>query len=177
MDFLEFAKSRYSVRKFSDTQIEEKKLNRILEAGRAAPTAVNYQPQRILVLKTQEDLSKLSSCIAYHFNETLVLLVCYDKNASWKRSFDKKDSGEIDASIVATHMMLEAHDLGIGSTWVGHFDPQVIKKAFAIPQNIEPVALLLLGYPGKDALPSSNHNKRLDLDQTVFYSTFSASGQ
>lgn len=172
MDFLELAQNRYSVRNFSDAKIEPEKLNLILEAGRAAPTAVNYQPQRILVLNREEDLSKLSLCTPYQFHQTLALLVCYDKSASWKRSFDGKDSGEIDASIVATHMMLEAADLGIGSTWVGHFDPDGIRRTFDIPSNIVPVALLLLGYPGSEAAPHPYHNKRLDLSQTVFYASF-----
>ena len=172
MDFLDLAKNRYSVRKFDARKIEEEKVDLILEAGRVAPTAVNRQPQRILVLKTAEELSKLGSCISYRFQETLALLVCYDKNVSWKRSFDKKDSGDIDASIVTTHMMLEAYNLGIGSTWVGHFDPKIIRETFQIPEHIEPVALLLLGYPSKDAVPSASHEKREDLTQTVYYGAF-----
>ncbi|AFL99946.1 nitroreductase [Desulfitobacterium dehalogenans ATCC 51507] len=172
MDFLELAKSRYSVRKFSTNRIVEEKLSLILEAGRVAPTAVNRQPQRILVLENEEDLAKLKPCIPYRFQETLALLVCYDKNESWKRSFDNKDSGEVDASIVATHMMLEAYNLGIGSTWVGHFDPQVTREMFQIPQNIEPVVLLLLGYPSHESSPNPNHYKRLDRAQTVYYGSF-----
>ncbi len=59
MDFLELAKERYSVRKFSDKKVEREKLDAILEAGRCAPTAVNYQPQRVLVLESPEALEKL----------------------------------------------------------------------------------------------------------------------
>ncbi|GAB6085929.1 nitroreductase family protein [Alkaliphilus crotonatoxidans] len=173
MDFLELAKNRYSVRKFSDVKVEKEKLNMILEAGRVAPTAVNYQPQRILVLNSDEDLSKLEHCTPYRFQQTLALLVCYDENVSWKRKYDNKDSGDIDASIVATHMMLEAANLGIGSTWVGHFDPQAIRETFNIPANIIPVVLLLLGYPSDDASPHPYHSKRLDLSKTTFYGSFS----
>lgn len=172
MDFLELAEKRYSVRKFSDKKVEKEKLNLILEAGRVAPTAVNYQPQRILVLDNKEYLSKLSLCTPYKFNQSLALLVCYDRNSSWKRKFDNKDSGDIDASIVATHMMLQATNLGLGSTWVGHFNPDGIIKTFDIPSNIIPVALILLGYPSNEAVPHSNHNKRLNLSQTTFYGSF-----
>ncbi len=119
MDFLELAKQRYSVRKFCDKKIEQDKIDLILEAGRIAPTAVNYQPQRILVLDNQQSLDKLGECTPYRFQETLALLVYYDQTVSWKRKYDNKDSGEIDASIVATHMMLQAASLGIGSTWSG----------------------------------------------------------
>ncbi|MBS4536679.1 nitroreductase family protein [Clostridium sp. D2Q-14] len=173
MDFLELAQKRYSVRKFSNKKVENEKLNLILEAGRIAPTAVNNQPQRILVLNNEKDLDKLSLCTPYRFNETLALLVCYDENVSWKRTFDKKDSGGIDASIVATHMMLEAANLGIGSTWVGHFDPDSIRTTFDIPEHIIPVALLLLGYPSDEAEPHPFHTKKLDLSKTTFYGSFS----
>ena len=66
MDFLELAKERYSVRKFSDKKVEREKLDAILEAGRCAPTAVNYQPQRVLVLESPEALEKLKGCTPYH---------------------------------------------------------------------------------------------------------------
>jgi nitroreductase len=172
VDFLELAKERYSVRKFDSRQIEEEKVNLILEAGRIAPTAVNYQPQRILALQAKEEMQKLEACTPYHFGQTLALLVCYDKTVSWKRKFDNKDSGEVDASIVATHMMLEAENLGIGSTWVGHFNPQALRESFAIPENLEPVLLLMLGYPSEDAEPNPLHFKRFDKAQTVFFGSF-----
>lgn len=173
MDFLNLAKERYSVRKFSSKKVEQEKVDLILEAGRVAPTAVNYQPQRILVLDTEESLNKLKTCTPYHFHAPLALLVCYDNTVSWKRSFDSKDMGEVDVSIVATHMMLEASDLGIGSTWVGHFDPNAIREAFELPGYIIPVVLLISGYPSHDASPHSNHDKRLDISKTVFYGSFS----
>lgn len=174
MDFLELAKQRYSVRKFSDKKIEQEKIALILEAGRVAPTAVNYQPQRILVLDNRQSLDKLGECTPYRFKETLALLVCYDQTVSWKRKYDNKDSGEIDASIVATHMMLQAASLGIGSTWIGHFDPQKIRNVFAIPNDIIPVVLLSLGYPAEEAVPHAFHDTKHELSKTVFYQTFAA---
>ena len=172
MDFIELVKERYSVRKFSDKKVEKEKLDLILEAGRSAPTACNYQPQRILVLNNEEDLSGLSSCMPFNFNQQLALLVCYDKTISWKRKYDNKDEGEIDAAIVTTHMMLQASELGIGSTWVGHFDPEKVKETYNIPEHIVPVAILLMGHPADDADPNKLHYERLDLSQTVLYGSF-----
>lgn len=172
MDFLELTKQRYSVRKFSEQKVESEKLNLILEAGRNAPTAVNYQPQRILILNTEDSLSKLKSCTPYHFNAALALLICYDNTVNWKRPFDGRDMGEVDTSIVATHMMIEAANIGLGSTWVGHFDPQKIKSAFALTDNIIPVAILPIGYPHNTSLPHQNHNKRFDTSVTTFYNSF-----
>jgi nitroreductase len=174
MDFLELAKVRHSVRKFSQQQVEAEKLDRILEAGRLSPTAANAQPQRILVLDSEASLSKLKTCTAYHFNAPLALLICYDKTVSWKRPYDNNDSGYVDASIVTTHIMLETANLGLGSTWVGHFDPASIQEAFALPATIVPVALLPIGYPDEASSPNPNHNKRYDKNKTVFYNTFAA---
>ena len=70
---------------------------------------------------------------------------------------DGKRSGDIDASIVATHMMLEITDLGLGSIWVMHWDPDKVKKEFELDQNLEPVALIIAGYKSKNAHPRKGH--------------------
>lgn len=172
MDFLELAKERYSVRNFSDKKVETEKVDLILEAAKLAPTACNNQPQRLLVLNSEENLNKLKNCTPYHFNAPLAILICYDKNESWKRRYDNKDGGEIDASIVTTHMMLEITNLGLGTTWVGHFDPQAMVSTFNIPENLIPVALLPIGYPSETSAPSPMHEKRLEMIATVFYNKF-----
>ncbi|AVQ44802.1 nitroreductase family protein [Clostridium botulinum] len=172
MDFINLAKERYSVRNFDTKKIEQEKLDLILKAGQLAPTAVNYQPQRILVIESDEALGKLKTCTIYHFNAPMALLICADKDEAWKRSYDGKIHTDIDGSIVATHMMLQAAELGLGTTWVGHFDPSAIRNAFSIPTNLEPICLLPVGYPSKDAKPNPNHQKRKDISQTVFYNHF-----
>lgn len=160
MDFLELAKSRYSCRNFSEKKVEKEKIDKIIEAARIAPTAVNFQPQKIMLLQTKEQLSKLKECTKYGWNAPIIFVICYDKTISWKRKYDGKDEGIIDASIVTTHMMLEAQDLGLGSTWIGSFDPEKLRKEYHLPGNLEAVALLAIGYPAKDAKPSENHDKR-----------------
>ncbi|APQ96055.1 nitroreductase family protein [Clostridium botulinum] len=172
MNFLQLAKERYSVRKFRDKKVEREKLDLILEAGRVAPTAVNYQPQRILVIENEESLAELKSCTPYHFNAPLALLVCYDSSVSGKRHSDNVEMGPVDASIVTTQMMLQAHALGLGTTWVGHFDADIIKKTFELPEYLVPVALLSIGYPNSNSVPHQFHNKRYDINHTVFFNTF-----
>ncbi|WP_283607457.1 nitroreductase family protein [Faecalispora anaeroviscerum] len=173
MNFLELAKDRYSLRKFSERPVEQDKLNLILEAGRIAPTAHNNQPQRILVLNTPEEMERLTACCPFRFQQTLALVVCYEKEASWKRAeFDNADSGEVDMGIVGTHMILAAQELGIGSTWVMHFDPKAVRREFHIPEAFVPTAILMMGYPREDAKPSRLHNDRFELSKTVFYHTF-----
>ena len=173
MNFSVLAKERYAVRKFIDQIVEKEKLDLILEAGSVAPTAVNYQPQRILVIEAEESVAKLKSCTPYHFSAPLALLVCYDSTVSWKRSHDKKEMGEVDASIVATQMMLQAHELGLGSTWVGHFNPDIIRESFEIPEYLVPVVLLPIGYPSSDSVPHPKmHYNRYDINHTDFFNTF-----
>lgn len=130
MDFAKLSAERYSLRKFSDRPVEGEKLDLVLEAGRNAPTAHNLQPQRIFVLQTPEALEKADGCTAAHFHPPVILVVAYDPEAAWKRETDGKNHGEIDAAIAATQMMLQAADLGLGTTYVGMFEPQKLLAAF-----------------------------------------------
>ena len=169
MDFAALSAARYSLRKFSTQPVEPEKLNLILEAGRNAPTAHNNQPQRILVIDAPESLEKLRRCTKCHFDAPAALLVCHDREACWKRPYDGKLSGDIDASIVATHMMLAAAALGVGTTWVMHFIPEAVRQEFSLPERLEPTALLVMGYPAGDAAPYPGHLTRRELEETVFY--------
>lgn len=165
MDFYKLAKERYSVRKFKDIPVPQEIIDKILEAGNLAPTAHNNQPQEIIVVNSKNGLSTLKKCTECHYNAPLAFIISYNKDKSWKREYDGQDSGDIDASIVTTHMMMEAAELGIGSTWVMYFIPEAVKTEFALPDNIIPVVILVMGYP--DAEPSVNHSKRRNLEEYV----------
>ena len=167
MDFLELAEGRFSVRAFSDKKVERDVIERILKAGQAAPTACNFQPQRIKVLESEEALTKLRKCTMSHFHAPLALLVCYDREECWKREYDGKPSGDIDAAIVCTHMMLEAANLGVGSTWVMHYIPEAVKVEFELPDNLESTAILVMGYPKEGVAPSPRHSQRKPIADTV----------
>lgn len=107
MDFLELLKERYSCRSFSEKAVEKEKIDKILEAAKVAPTARNFQPQRILVLTEKETLGKLSACTQYGWNAPVIMILFYDKSVSYKRDkYDNKEFGDIDISIVTTQMML-----------------------------------------------------------------------
>lgn len=172
MDFLEFAQSRYSVRKFKNKHLQQEIIDKIIAAGHIAPTGCNYQPQRILVINTDASVEKLKKCTKCHFDAPTAMFVCYNKDETWKRPYDGALSAPVDASIVTTHMMLAAHASGIGSCWVMHFDPVAMAKEFNIPNNYEPAALLVMGYPAEDAKPLDLHSKYRPLDEVVFYDSF-----
>lgn len=167
MDFQTLSAARYSLRKFSGRPVEPEKLALILEAGRNAPTAHNNQPQRIFVLRTPEALEKADGCTAAHFGPPVILVVGYDASVSWKRETDGKDHGEIDAAIAAAQMMLQAADLGLGTTYVGMFEPDKLLAAFPEMAGTVPIAMLPLGYPAEGAHPARLHTDRRPLEELV----------
>ena len=90
MNFLEAAKSRYSVRKFEDRKVEADHMKMILEAANAAPTACNYQPQRIYVIEKEENIEKLNSVCKCIFGAKTVLMFTYSTDEEWKnRTFSE----------------------------------------------------------------------------------------
>lgn len=173
MDFLELAANRYSVRKFTGERLKQEEIDKILQAAHLAPTGCNYQPQRILVMNSDESIEKLRMCTKSHFDAPTAMLICYAKDECWiRRRYDSASSGIIDASIVTTHMMLEAYSIGVGTTWVMHFDPLAMRKEFNIPENIEPAALLVMGYAAPDAEPFHMHSEFRPMEEIVKYDSF-----
>ena len=168
MTFLELVRARYSVRSFKNDEIEADKLNQIIEAGRVAPTARNFQPQKIYVVKSEEYRQKLAKVCRFTFDAPVILVIGYDKERDWKnRLMPPYSSGETDAAIVCTHMMLAAWDIGIGSCWVGYFNADDISKALELPDNIQVTALLPIGYPSDDAKPIDMHSIYRDVEDTT----------
>ncbi len=176
MDFLEICKNRYSVRKFSERAVEDEKLAKILEAGRLAPTAKNSQSQRIFVLKSEAALQKIYEATPMAFHAPIVLVVCYEKSASYKNTsetvyvdseYGAYDCGEVDAAIVTSAMMFEATDLGLGTLWARGFDSAKIMQALNLDESLHLVCLLDIGYPAEDSVPSERHFQRLEISETV----------
>ncbi len=172
MEFEQLISERYSVRKFQPEHLPKELLLQILAAGHKAPTGCNYQPQRILVLNTDEAIEKLKACTKCHFGAPTALLVCHNKEESWTRPYDGATSSPVDAAIVATHLMLAAHNLGVGTCWVMHFDPVMMRKTFCIPDCVEPTALLVMGYPAPDAKPLDLHFRTRPMEETVVWDSF-----
>ena len=159
-DFLTLAEKRYSVRSFRPTPVEEEKIAAILEAARLAPTAKNFQPQKIYVLKSEETYKAVSALTACIYGAPLIFVIAYDDERSAKGMiYDDYDFGTMDASIVCTHMMLETADLGLGSCWVGRFEEAAVKAALGLGEHIHVRALLPVGYPAEDGVPSPRHTQ------------------
>lgn len=169
MDFLELAKKRYSVRSYLDRKVEAEKLEKILQAAHVAPTAANRQPIHIIAVREKEGLEKIGKA-ANIYGAPLAMIVCADHDKAWVRPFDNKQTNDIDASILTDHMMLEATELGLGSVWVCYFKPDVIRKEFNLPDNLEPINILAIGYAGGEAADPERHSQaRIPVEELVSY--------
>lgn len=168
--FAELAKERYSLKAFGERPLEEEKLQKILEAGNLAPTARNFQAHRIYVLRSPEAVAKARDLTACVYGASTVLIFAYYKGEVYtypgKESYN---SGPEDCAIVASHIMLAAADLGVGSCWVNRFEPARASALFGIPEDQVPVLVMPLGYPAEGAGPLENHFKRKALEETVTF--------
>ena len=167
MSFLELAKARYSCRKLTDAAIEPEKIERILQATLAAPTAKNLQRYTIWQVQSPEAFDKLKQTTNFTFGSSLAFVIGATKDGAFDRPFDGKNFAEIDAAIVATHMMLAIQDEGLGTTWVGYFDAPKMKELFPEMQGYELVAVFPVGYPAEDAKPSNRHEDRRSISEAV----------
>ena len=167
MDFVELVKNRYSCKRFDDKKIEREKLDRILEAGRLAPTAKNFQEQRVYVVQSDEGLSKIDDLTPCRYGAKTVLMVAFDKKNTFTYPGDKYDSGVEDATIVATHMLLAAASEKVDSCWVNFIDPDKVKESFDLPENKQILAFIDLGYAKEGTKPLDKHFKRKDIEETV----------
>lgn len=166
MSILELMEQRFSVRSFKDTPIEDEKLSKILRAGQVAPTACNFQCPRVYVVKSAEAMEKMKKCSNSIYGAPMVLLICADINQAWKSPRERGyNTGEMDASIVCTHMMLEAWELGVGSVWVRAMDIDLLRELFELPPNIQPICLLPIGYMSDTCQPAPMHSAVKDIDE------------
>ena len=170
MNFMELAKKRFAVRQFSDEKVSEDLLKEILEAGMVAPTAKNNQSQRVYVLQSEEAIATLDQQTKCRYGAPTVLLVTYEESETWKNPLQEgSHSGVEDASIVATHMMLRAAELGVDSIWVNFFANTELERAFGLPESEHAVLLMPLGYRKENVKPLPTHEASKPMEEIVKY--------
>ena len=151
MKFEEIITNRYSVRKYTDQKVEPEKLEKILKAAHVAPTAANKQPVHLIVIQSVDGFEKIGKA-ANIYGAPLAIIVC--------------------AAILTDHMMLQATDLGLGSVWVCYFKPDVIKEEFKLPDNLEPINILAIGYDSTEGgAPNRFDDARITMEELVSYET------
>ena len=164
MSVFELMKERCSVREFTDQPVEKDKLIQVLEAARVAPSAANRQPWHFIVLQDEE----LKKAVSSHWGSKspVIIVICGDHSASWFRK-DGKDHCDIDAAIAVDHMTLMVTELGLGSCWVCAFDSARTTEVLDLPEHLEPIALLPLGYPAQIADPNRHDSERKPLAEII----------
>lgn len=169
MIILDIAKKRSSVRSYTDAAVEKEKLDKILEAAHVAPTAANLQPVRLFVAQSKETLEKIGKAASI-YDAPVAIVVCADKTRAWSRPFDGKMTTDIDASILTDHMMLEATAQGLGSVWICYFRADILKKELELPDNLEPINILAIGYSNEPEADSNRHStQRISIEELVTY--------
>ncbi len=154
-------------RAFAARGVEQEKVDRILEAGRIAPTAVNKQPVHVWAVSNPETLDAIKGVTRSNYGAPLLLVVGCRPADAWVRRYDGKNGGEVDASIVATYMMLTAENEGLATLWVGSFDPALLKGILPGTDDYELVAIINVGYPSTESLPSEMHRSRISMEEFV----------
>lgn len=171
MRFLDIAKSRYSCRKYDSRRVEKEKLMLVLEAGRVAPSAVNFQPWHFFVIQEADQLERFSGVYHREWFQTTpcVIVICADHEQSWKRKEDGKDHGDVDVAITTDHMTLQATELGLATCWICNFDLGKTRELLKLPDHLEPVVILPLGYPLDATNPERHGEKRKPLSEIVSF--------
>lgn len=169
MNFIMIAKKRCSIRSYKNQKVEPKKLEKILNAAHVAPTAANLQPVHLIVVQSVDGLAKINQAADF-YHTPLAIIVCADYHKAWVRPFDQKQTGDIDAAILTDHMMLQATELGLGSVWICYFKTDILRHAFHLPANLEPINILAIGYADGEFADLERHSQtRIPLDNLVSY--------
>ncbi|MEO0075389.1 MAG: nitroreductase family protein [candidate division WOR-3 bacterium] len=162
MEFYQVIKNRKSIRKYKPNPIAEDILNRILEAGRLAPSAKNIQPWKFIVIKDQNIKEKLvSACRNQEFIAQAPIVICAValEKIAWGKMGGYWSSYPVDVAIALEHIILAATNEGLGTCWIGAFEENEVKHILAIPDDVKVIALTPLGYPDQD--PEPRPRKRL----------------
>lgn len=169
MTFLELTRTRFSTRNFMSENIEKEKLDYIIECARLAPSAVNYQPWKLVVVQSEEQKQKIRECYAkdWFARAPLYIIVCVDVTSAWVRKYDNKNHAEIDAAIASEHICLAASEQGVGSCWVCNFDPARLQKEVPLSPDMCPVAIIPLGYPAELPKQASARKETKEIVLTI----------
>ncbi len=164
MNFLELVKERYSCRGYQSEPVEQEKLDYIMECVRFAPSAVNKQPWKFRIVRSEEDKQKLQQCYSREWFNTAPMYIVASilHNEEWVRA-DGKAHGNIDIAIAVEHLCLAATEQGLDTCWVCNFDVEKYRQLFPTPSSEEPAVIIPIGY----AALAPVAKKRKDISQIL----------
>ena len=176
----EVIKSRRSIRKYQDRPVEREKIEQCIEAARLAPSAENVQPWRFIIIDDTELRDKFAQQVfsgiyapMRFVKKAPVIIIILAKPDLIANRIGKQIQGIhyyfVDIGISGEHLALQAHELGMGTCWIGWFNPRKVRKFFNIPKSYKVASLMTLGYPAEEKSEVSN---RLSLSKIAWFNGF-----
>lgn len=168
-DLLTLSRLRCSVRAYTSRAIEKEKLEYVLEAARLAPSAVNYQPWVFVIIQDAKTKKKIQMCYdrEWFVQAPVYIVACGDHRLSWKRKNDAKDFCDVDVAIAVEHLCLAAAEQELGTCWVCNFDAKFCAELLNLPEEVEPLVLIPIGYPENPEVFVSTPKKRKAIYEIV----------
>lgn len=161
MDVFSAIAGRRSIRSYQNTEVEEEKVNRIIEAGRLAPSASNRQEWKFIIIRNKEtrlELAKAAYGQTFIVEAPVIIVACATESKAILPC--GQNANTVDLSIAVSYMILEAFELGLGTCWLGAFQEEEVKAALSIPYHVRVVAMFPVGYPNKN--PEMRPRKSMD---------------
>ncbi len=167
MEFQEFIANRYSVRAYKSDPVEDEKLQTILEAARLAPTGSNLQPFGLVVIHTTGRERELSEMFIQPWivQAPVIICICGIPALMRRKAENPHDYMDVNVGIVATHMILAASSLGLGTCMIGWFVPSIARRVLGLPDDVDPILFTTVGYADNGTRPKA----RKDLSEIVRY--------
>ena len=169
MKVLEIIQKRRSIRKYKGNPIPEDTLLRVLEAARLSPSGKNLQPWKFIIVKDKELKKRLAQASAGQFfiaEAPIIVVACGFPDDCYSRMGRYMKSWPVDVTIALEHLILQAHEDGLGTCWIGAFDEEQAKRALGIPEDVRVVAMTPLGYAAEEKGPVAD---RKPLQEIVHY--------
>jgi nitroreductase len=171
MEFNELIRTRESVRNYDPGRtLPDEVLERILDAGRLAPSACNIQPWKFLVISSAGMLEMVKAAYQRDWfrDAPHVLIIVGSKEQAWKRSYDGYNSVETDLAIAMTHIILAAENEGVGACWIEAYNPVILREAIGTGEDQVIFGITPLGYQ-KAGYKKTGQKKRKSLEEIVKY--------
>ncbi|MDE6137298.1 MAG: nitroreductase family protein [Muribaculaceae bacterium] len=162
--FANLVSSRHSCRKYKDTPVDHDLIRTVLDTARLAPSACNRQPWSFIVLEGEQGRDICGRAYDREWIRTApsFIIVCGHHDEAWHRPFDGKDHTDVDIAIATEHICLTATTLGLGTCWVCNFDPATLSADLHLPEGVEPIVIIPIGYPDYDEQAPARKRKALD---------------
>lgn len=162
-DMLSLSRERFSARKFTSDAVSLEDIDYIMECVRLAPSAVNKQPWKWLIVRSETAKQQLQEAYDRSWFKTAPMYIVGMKNVeeNWERRYDGKPHGDIDVAIAAEHLCLAATERGLGTCWVCAFDPAIVRQHFH-RDGFEPVVIVPIGHIADDCPRSEKKRKAIE---------------